>query len=81
MLYAASSTFDPTELARRVKELRRAGGLSREVLAVRAGLALRTLVRIENAEGKPREATLRVLAAGLGVTFDELLDGDDPIRR
>ena len=77
MLHAANR-LDPTELARKVIELRRERGLSREELAVRAGLALRTLHRIEHAEGRPREATLRVLAEELGVDRDESLDGASP---
>lgn len=56
----------PLELARRK------AGLSRESLAVRAGIASRTIFGIEREGRKANGATLAVLAAALDVNEDAL---------
>lgn len=48
-------------------ELREARNLSREGLADKAGVSLRTIERLEAGVGVPRRATVRVLADALGV--------------
>lgn len=40
-------------------------GLSREGLAYKSGTALRTIVRIERGESKPRRATMMTIEAAL----------------
>jgi len=52
-----------------IQKQREALGLSREALAGRAGLSLRTVERIERGETEPRRATLTVLRMAL--TEDE----------
>jgi transcriptional regulator with XRE-family HTH domain len=58
--------------AYRVAELREAQGLSREQLAVKAGLSSRTVARIENREGPVHRGTLYLLAAALGCDVADL---------
>ena len=53
--------------------LRRANGLTQEELAVRAGVGSATVARLEHGEGRPRRATLRVLALVLGCDPTDLL--------
>jgi XRE family transcriptional regulator, regulator of sulfur utilization len=48
-------------------------GLSREGLADRAGVSLRTIERIEGNKTTPRRATLKVLADALGVDPADLV--------
>ena len=48
-----------------IKQRREALGLSREALAGRAGLSLRTVERIERGESEPRRATLTVIRMAL----------------
>lgn len=61
---------------RRIKEARIRAGLTQQTLAERAGLALRTLTRIENGEDI-KLSTLSAIARVLGVPRAELLDGDE----
>lgn len=57
-----------------IQERREALGLSREGLAYKAGLALRTVERIERGEAEPRRATVAVIERA----FDDLeFHGDD----
>lgn len=60
-------------LGSRIREAREAAGLSREVLAVRAGIAASTLMRIENHGDSPRLSTLEAIAGVLGVELSTLL--------
>lgn len=57
----------------KVKELRLAAELSQQTLATRAGVALRTLTRVEQGEDT-RFGTLAALAAGLGVDVSALTE-------
>ncbi len=58
--------------------MRKARGLSREQLAVSAGLSSRTIVRLEREEGRhPHRATMLVLASALGCRPDALVHNDD----
>jgi transcriptional regulator with XRE-family HTH domain len=53
-------------------DLRRQQGLSREGLAFKAGVSLRTIERIEAGDVVPRRATAHVLADALGVETSDL---------
>jgi transcriptional regulator with XRE-family HTH domain len=55
-----------------VRELREARGVSREVLAVKAGLGLGTLGRLELGKSDPPWSTLRAVAAALELTMSGL---------
>lgn len=64
----------------RLKELRKAAGLTQQALAVAAGLSISLVIHLE--AGRildPRASTLRALAKALGTTVDALLEdaGDD----
>ena len=61
-------------IAKRVRSLREAAGLSQQDLAVRAGLSVSLIGQIE--QGKkldPRVSTVQALAAALGVDWPALL--------
>lgn len=55
-----------------VRELREARGVSREVLAVNAGLGTGTLARLELGRSDPPWSTLRAVATALQITMSEL---------
>lgn len=59
-----------------VREARQQAGLTQQTLAERAGLALKTLSRIENGEDM-NLSTLAAIAAALDVTLGELVDQGD----
>jgi transcriptional regulator with XRE-family HTH domain len=66
-------------LARRVKRLREARGLTQEQLVGAAGLSICALTQIEQGKtADPRLSTLRKLAAALGVRVCVLLGEDAP---
>jgi transcriptional regulator with XRE-family HTH domain len=57
----------------RLKELRKAAGLTQQDLAMKSGLSITTVVHIEAGRiPDPRISTLRALAKVLGVGLDEL---------
>jgi len=64
-------------LSQKVKELRKAKGLSQEELAKKSGLSLRTIQRVENGETEPAGETLKRISAALDVVIDELIDRGD----
>jgi transcriptional regulator with XRE-family HTH domain len=73
-------------LSNRIKELREATGLSQQDLAVKAGLSLSQVAKLEQGtKADPRASTVLALAYALGVTpgrvLDELLPADvfDPV--
>lgn len=55
-----------------VQRAREAAGMSRELLAGKAGVALKTVERIERGEGTPRRSTLACIAQVFGVEPEEL---------
>lgn len=61
-------------LGARVRDRRKSLGLTQEGLAVKAGLTLRTVTRVE-AGTWPSHRTLAALALALGCTMGELLEG------
>ncbi|MBM0204560.1 helix-turn-helix transcriptional regulator [Micromonospora sp. STR1s_5] len=64
-------------LARNVRQLRAARGLSQEVLGVDAGVAAPYLSRIENGTVNPSVDVIDRLATALGVEIDVLLRAYD----
>jgi transcriptional regulator with XRE-family HTH domain len=66
-----------TRLARRVRQLREAAGLSQQALAGAAGLSISVVTKLE--QGKltdPKLNTAIALAKALGVSMDRLLAED-----
>lgn len=57
-----------------LKNRRETVGLNQEELAARSGVAASTISKIERGEVSPRRTTLRLLAAPLGVSSDDLED-------
>jgi transcriptional regulator with XRE-family HTH domain len=53
-----------------LRAIRTAQGLTREQLAVRAGISAKTIYRIERGIARPHHATLAVLATALGVDWE-----------
>jgi transcriptional regulator with XRE-family HTH domain len=61
----------------KVKELRKAAGLTQQALATNAGLSMSAVIHIEKGRiPDPRGSTLKALARALGTTVDELLADD-----
>ena len=67
------------EFAERLKKYRRARGLTQQELADRLGVSNKSVSRWESG-GYPDMATLGPLARALGVTVDDLLNEQAPIR-
>lgn len=69
-------------IARRVRELRDAHGLSLDALASRSGVGRSTISLIERGESSPTAAVLDKLASALGVAlaalFEDKAGGDEP---
>lgn len=61
-------------LGNKIKEIRKAKGLSQEDLAERAKVSLRTIQRIENNESEPHGKTLQLICSALNVGMEEILD-------
>ncbi len=59
-------------LAQKVVIARKQKGITQEELALAANLTVRTIQRIESGETTPRPFTLKALATGLGLSFEEL---------
>ena len=72
-------------IARRVRELRSAAGLSLDDLAGRCGVSRSMISLIERGESSPTAVVLEKLAVGLGVSLASLFDasrpGADPLSR
>jgi transcriptional regulator with XRE-family HTH domain len=62
----------PNNRQSNVRRVREDRGLSREGLADKAGVSMRTLERIEMGQTVPRRATIKVLADALGVEPEDL---------
>ncbi|MBC7956989.1 MAG: helix-turn-helix transcriptional regulator [Cytophagales bacterium] len=61
-------------IARRVRDLRAAQGLTLEQLAARSGVSRSMISVVERGESSPTAALLDKLAAGLGVTLNSLFE-------
>ena len=64
-------------LAKRVRELREAKGLSQQGLATKARVVVGTIYNIESDKVKPNDATLFMVAAAMGVSVDDLLKPEE----
>ncbi|WP_137700506.1 helix-turn-helix domain-containing protein [Marimonas lutisalis] len=67
-----SHVAEPLNLGRRVRELRKARGLTLEQAAQQAGLARSTLSKIENDQMSPTYEAVKKLAQGLGISVPQL---------
>lgn len=70
-------TIADVKIGRNLKRLREDQLLTQAELADAAGIALSSLVRIENDQVEPRFSTIRKLAAALNVDHRELTQGGD----
>ncbi|HEY0820670.1 MAG TPA: helix-turn-helix domain-containing protein [Rhizobacter sp.] len=70
----AESDLDQ-RIARRVRELRAAQGLTLEQLSARSGVSRSMISVVERGESSPTAALLDKLAAGLGSTLNALFEG------
>jgi transcriptional regulator with XRE-family HTH domain len=61
-----------------LKRLRAKGGLSQMDLAVKAGLNLFTVAKLEQGQREPTWATVQALAAALGVSCEAFVIGPQP---
>jgi transcriptional regulator with XRE-family HTH domain len=66
---------------RHVRSLRRARGMTQEVLAERCGLSADTIRRLEHGSFSPSLDTLRKLVAGLDITLTTLFEGYEMCER
>ncbi len=63
-------------IAQNIKKYRKKKGVSQDKLSKLAGVTYNTIIKIESgATLNPRVDTLRLIAKGLGVTVDSLLNG------
>ena len=69
---------DKSELAGRIRELRKKAGLNQEELAEAIGVHLITISRWENGVDVPKTLKLKRLASALHVSEAELLNGPEP---
>jgi transcriptional regulator with XRE-family HTH domain len=67
-------------LAENLRRLREGADLTREVLAVRAGVTSSTVARIERGGYLPRLTTLSRIADALGTSASALLHDDDAAK-
>lgn len=68
-------------LARRMRDLRDASGLSLDALAERSGVSRSAISLIERGQSSPTAVVLDRLAAALGVTLASLFETDEDTRR
>jgi transcriptional regulator with XRE-family HTH domain len=69
---ASPKNLNPSKL----RAARTAAGLSRELLAIGAGVSASAVTRYETGHGVPGRDTLLRLAAALAVPIDDLVDPD-----
>jgi len=63
-------------IAQNIKKCRKKRGISQDKLSKLAGVTYNTIIKIESgATLNPRVDTLRLIAKGLDVTVDSLLNG------
>ena len=68
------------DFSERLKNYRRAKAMTQQDLADQLGVSNKTVSRWESGGGYPDVPLLVPLARALGVTVDDLLDGEKPIR-
>lgn len=66
---------DPADLSARLRELRKAKGLTLQQASDRCGVAASTISKIERRDLSPTVSTLQRIATGLGIEVAELLTG------
>jgi transcriptional regulator with XRE-family HTH domain len=64
-------------VCKRISYYRQERNLTRKELASKVGVRLNHLIRIETGSRIPRMNELAQLAAGLGVSISELVNGDE----
>jgi len=69
----ATAASGRESIGNRLRELRKAAGMTQDGLAAAAGIGRVTLVRIEGGEQSPRFETLAALSAALGRPLADLL--------
>lgn len=67
--------------ADRLLELRKAYGYSQETLAEKIGVSRQAISKWERGESSPDTDNLIALANVYGITLDELLEGEKPIKK
>lgn len=67
--------------ADRLLELRKAYGYSQEALAEKIGVSRQAISKWERGESSPDTDNLIALANVYGITLDELLEGEKPIKK
>lgn len=65
--------MDIEKLSQKIRELRNVKCFSQEELAIRSGVSLRTVQRVEKAETTPSGETLKRILKTLGTSYEELL--------
>lgn len=73
---ATRQTIPNEAVGARLRAARLAAGKTRDRTAVDAEIGSATITRIENGHSRPHRATMRALAAALGVPVDELFPHD-----
>jgi transcriptional regulator with XRE-family HTH domain len=73
MGFSAADTVSAGRLGKRVRELRRARGLTLEALAERSGVSRAMISKLERGEKNPTLLVAAKVAEGLGVNLSELL--------
>lgn len=79
-MYPLADTLAPMTVGQRVRDRRKAAGLTQSALAERAGISQSTVVRTERDETIPDGATLMTLARVLDTSVPWLLTGEDAAR-
>ena len=77
---AASDGFEPREVGRQLRHVRRKQGLSRSEVARSAGLTRRELAAYERGRAEVPESDLWCLAGSCGVDVSELLPNRAPVK-
>lgn len=67
----------PASFPNRVRQVRKAKGLTIKDLHERSGVAIGHISDVENGKKSPRIDTALRLASGLGTTVDDLFGSDD----
>ena len=74
---ASAAAEEARLLGARVRQLRKARGLTSKALAARAGIPLRRLSRIERGEHDSGLAALESLLAAMGCTLHDLIPAEE----
>ncbi len=73
------TTKEKSPIAMRIKQLRESTKISQEALAMKVGIPLVTLAKIEQSKiEKPAFQTIWKIAIALGCTLDEFVEGISP---